>query len=98
MHVSFSAETTDDTQLIQVEVSHCNETASLEKSVLTALKRSPHAELAQIRVSVREGVVTLSGELPTFFLKQVAQEVVKRVRCVSRVRNECLVRNAEQCE
>jgi osmotically-inducible protein OsmY len=51
------------------------------------LRRNAYVALKNIACEHRDGVLTLTGCLPTYYLKQVAQEAVTRVDGVERVDN-----------
>jgi osmotically-inducible protein OsmY len=53
-----------------------------------ALRNSPYLALRNIACECRDGMLTLRGCLPTYYLKQVAQAVVARVEGVRHVVNE----------
>lgn len=53
-----------------------------------ALRNSPYLSLRNIACEYRDGVLTLRGCLPTYYLKQVAQAVVATVEGVRQVVNE----------
>ena len=53
-----------------------------------ALCNSPYLSLRNVACAYQDGVLTLRGCLPTYYLKQVAQAVVGRVEGVRRVVNE----------
>lgn len=53
------------------------------------LRQSPYIELRRISCSVREGVLTLFGSVPSYYLKQMAQNVVGRLPGVREIEN-CL--------
>jgi len=53
------------------------------------LRQSPYIELRRISCCVREGVLTLFGSVPSYYLKQMAQNVVGRLPGVQGVEN-CL--------
>jgi osmotically-inducible protein OsmY len=57
-----------------------------------ALQGTGYRCLAQLDCEVSGGVVQLRGELPSFFLKQVAQETVRQVKGFRGVRNLTVVR------
>ncbi|MEQ8846314.1 BON domain-containing protein [Botrimarina sp.] len=59
----------------------------LEKSVHNALQSSPYVAGARVRVEAGEGRVRLHGDVGTFFEKQMAQEVVRRIDGVQQVEN-----------
>jgi osmotically-inducible protein OsmY len=55
------------------------------------LMGSPYRHLRRVRCSYHDGILTLHGHVPSFFLKQMAQSVVSRVDGVRRVNNEIKV-------
>ncbi|MCH9655463.1 MAG: BON domain-containing protein [Planctomycetes bacterium] len=55
------------------------------------LRSSGYAALSQIRVSVEQGNVRLEGQIPTYFLKQVAQTQVLALEEVRFVSNHLIV-------
>lgn len=70
--------------------------AKLQPNTLTtqvekALKSNVYRELSDVRVSSDGGAITLNGELDSYFLKQVAQETVRRVAGVELVINDVFV-------
>jgi osmotically-inducible protein OsmY len=54
-----------------------------------ALSRSPYMAARDLRVEASEGVVRLEGAVRSFFHKQMAQELIRRVDGVERIEN-CL--------
>lgn len=52
------------------------------------LHRSSYLDLRGVRCSCREGVLTLRGRLHSFYLKQVAQTLVRELPDVRRVEND----------
>ena len=62
---------------------------ALVDQVHGALSRSPYLTPRDVRVEAEEGVVRLEGAVRSFFHKQMAQEVIRRVDGVERVVN-CL--------
>ena len=62
------------------------ESESLE--VERALRGSSHCGLRRVRCSIVDGSVTLSGEVASFYLKQIAQTIVGRLPQVRQVKNE----------
>lgn len=59
----------------------------LTDSISKALKSSPYMNGARVRVEAGEGRVRLHGDVGTFFEKQMAQEVVRRIDGVEQVEN-----------
>ena len=53
-----------------------------------ALRNSPYLALRNVACDCRDGLLTLRGCLPTYYLKQVAQAVVAHVEGVRQVVNE----------
>lgn len=78
---------------------YCIQTASPEVSLpLTAseevelsLQRTGYLELRGIRCLMQDGEVTLQGNVTTYYMKQVAQSLVRRIAGVISVRNEIAV-------
>ncbi len=58
-----------------------------------ALRNSPYLVLRNVACECRDGVLTLRGCLPTYYLKQVAQAVVAHLDGVRQVVNEIQVVN-----
>ena len=52
------------------------------------LRGSSFLALRKICCEYREGILTLRGCLPTYYLKQVAQEVVAEVEGVEKISND----------
>ncbi len=63
----------------------------IEQCVLRKLQCCAYKEMHMIRVSCEGDTLILSGEVPSFFLKQLAQEIAKSVPDVDNVCNECVV-------
>ena len=51
------------------------------------LRRKPYLALRYVSCDCRGGVLVLRGRLPTYYLKQVAQEAVARLEGVKGVEN-----------
>ena len=43
------------------------------------LQQSPYQVLRRVRCEFHEGILTLRGEVPSFYMKQIAQTTVRRV-------------------
>jgi osmotically-inducible protein OsmY len=56
-----------------------------------ALQSSPYWAVRQVRCGFHEGQLTLHGHVPTFYLLQVAQELVCRLPGVEEVENRIVV-------
>lgn len=57
------------------------------------LNHTPFSVLHSVECSYAEGVLTLDGHLPSFFLKQVAQECLRDLPHVRQVVNRIEVRS-----
>lgn len=55
------------------------------------LSRSPYVAARDLRVEEAEGVVRLEGAVRSFFHKQMAQELIRRVDGVERIENRLQV-------
>ena len=63
--------------------------SALVDQVQGALSRSPYLSPKHVRVEAEQGVVRLEGAVRSFFHKQMAQEVIRRLDGVERIVN-CL--------
>ncbi len=52
------------------------------------LRRRPYRALHQVCCSYRDGVLTLRGRLPSYYLKQIAQTAVAGIEGVRRIDNQ----------
>ena len=52
-----------------------------------ALKQSPHLSRRELRVETHEGRVVLRGVVSSYYQKQMATEIVRRVEGVERIEN-----------
>ena len=68
-----------------------SERPALADQVHFALSRSPYGQTRDLKVEAREGVVRLEGAVRSFFHKQMAQEVIRRLDGVERIENHLRV-------
>jgi len=66
----------------------------LKQTILDALEFDPSIDAASIGVSVDNGVVTLSGHVPTYFEKMKAEDIAIAIRGVKAIVQEIEVRPA----
>ncbi len=66
--------------------------SELQRDVLDELKWDPGVNAAHIGVSVKNGIVTLSGYVPSYWEKHSAEKAAKRVYGVMAVANELKVK------
>jgi hypothetical protein len=66
--------------------------AMILSAVKDCLEATGYRSVGQLRCEVDNGVVQLHGELPSYFLKQVAQETVRQVKGIREVKNFAVVR------
>jgi osmotically-inducible protein OsmY len=64
----------------------------LQQDVLEEMKWEPSVDAAHIGVAVKDGVVTLSGHVPSYAEKYAAERAAKRVHGVKAVANEIEVK------
>ncbi len=64
---------------------------SIYHQVGQTLQRTGYAALQRINCRVENGVVELSGDVPSFYFKQIAQEVLLALKHVQRVDNRLRV-------
>ena len=60
----------------------------LQRDVLDELKWEPSVNAANIGVAVKDGIVTLTGHVPSYWEKYAAEKAAKRVHGVKAVANE----------
>jgi hypothetical protein len=66
--------------------------ASLQAVAERALRSGPYPALKKLSCDYRDGVLVLWGRLPTYYLKQIAQEVVAHhVKGLGRIDNRIQV-------
>jgi hypothetical protein len=71
-------------------------TVSIRATLVSVLRASGYRSLWNLGCDVNEdGVVTITGILPSYHLKQMAQTAILRVAQVRQVRNLVEVRRAE---
>jgi osmotically-inducible protein OsmY len=66
--------------------------SELQRTVLDELKWEPSVNATHIGVSVKNGIVTLSGHVPSYWQKYGAEKAAKRVYGVTAVANELSVK------
>jgi len=62
--------------------------AQIQQDVMAELKWQPYLTASAIGVSVKDGVVTLSGEVESYFKKMKAEEAAKKVAGVKAIAEE----------
>lgn len=63
----------------------------IQRAAQSALRATGYRPLAKLDCSVRDGVVVLSGIVPSYYLKQVAQETVLRLNVAFGIENSVVV-------
>ena len=64
---------------------------TLHEQVKCVLDRSPYISQNQVQIEASAGRVRLEGTVGTFYQKQMAQELARRVDGVERVENQLQV-------
>ena len=59
----------------------------IRSAVRQALNESGYCRVSQLEFDVLDGVVVLAGVVPSFYMKQLAQEIVRRIDIVSGIDN-----------
>ncbi len=67
--------------------------ALLNRKIAAALGRCSYIRNSSLRLDVCSGRVVLSGAVPSYFLKQMAQESLRSVEGVEEIQNELEVSN-----
>jgi len=68
---------------------------SVVQGIMECLRAQSYRELRSLTVDYSDGVVTLRGEVTTYYYKQIAQESVRRIAGVIKTINLVDVRYAE---
>jgi osmotically-inducible protein OsmY len=66
----------------------------LQDAIVQGLRGSGYRALSDVQCEVLGGVVALSGTVPSFFVKQIAQTIILRMGSVKRLKNHLEVQNA----
>lgn len=61
--------------------------SSLSERVRRRLTQSPYYAVRRVNVEERHGVLTLSGRLPNYYQKQIAQAAAAKVEGVTQIVN-----------
>jgi osmotically-inducible protein OsmY len=69
-------------------ISNVTPRVDLQSEISSVLHRTPHFLAGNIQAELRDGEVVLKGNVGSYYQKQLAQESVRSVRGVRRVRNE----------
>lgn len=64
---------------------------SIRDNVHRALRESGYAPLREIQCDVFDGVVELTGNVPSFYIKQLAQTTVLRLEQIRGINNRLRV-------
>jgi osmotically-inducible protein OsmY len=65
-----------------------SEQAKMKELAETCLRSNPYLALKNISCDWRDGVLCLRGCLPSYYLKQIAQEAVASLEGVKRIDNQ----------
>lgn len=70
---------------------HVSDRVQLAQQVAHQFRSSGRGHLREVKVQEQRGTVILSGYVPSFYLKQLAQELAGSVQGVQGIRNETIV-------
>ncbi len=69
----------------------CAATSNVAHLAQQRLQASPYAALRTVKCQLHEGVLVLTGVVPTFYTKQIAQELLHTLDQVERIDNRLVV-------
>ena len=81
---------TDENRFVEIppqERNSIREKEAVLAEVQLRFFQSPYQELRDITCDFQEGVLTLRGRVPSYFLKQIAQSIVFSMECIGEIRN-----------
>lgn len=78
------------------ETACLNSDRQLEDRLQSALRRQSFWALRNVQVTASEGRVTLAGEVPTFYARQVCQETCRHVPGVVQIVDNVTVMDWQQ--
>lgn len=64
------------------------DTDSLADEADRVLSESAYPDLRRLQCECHDGIISIRGRLPSYFLKQMAQTIVSRIHGVRRVSNQ----------
>jgi osmotically-inducible protein OsmY len=70
---------------------------SMRTAAQALFQSSDYVALRRLRCEVTDAVVIVSGILPSYFLKQMAQTVIQRLEGIQSVLNLVEVRQSDSC-
>lgn len=83
MHTATELETSESLAVMGLD--------PLAEKAMRVLAESGYSDLRKLRCDCHDGVMSIRGHLPSYFLKQMAQTLVSRIQGVRRVSNQILV-------
>jgi osmotically-inducible protein OsmY len=89
--------TSIDSGIALLPASELGTDSLLRDAVIQGLRRSGYRALSDLKCDVTGGVVSLSGVVPSFFMKQIAQTIILRMGTVERLANQLEVQSS-YCE
>ena len=77
--------------LQEQEIRPAKKKPAVEAEAQSRLRTSNYLELRRVSCEFHEGVLTLRGRVPTFYLKQIAQELIRQLDGVVEINNRLVV-------
>ena len=63
----------------------------IQEDVMRELEWDPEVDSSEIGVAVEDGIVTLNGEVDSYWVKQAAEKAAKRVKGVKGIAHEIII-------
>lgn len=70
------------------EIGRLSRAPRIEMSAWQHFQTSQHHELRQLRCEFRDGTLSIYGHVSSYYLKQLAQELVRQIAGVDRIHNQ----------
>lgn len=72
-------------------------TPDVAEIAMKLLRSCSHSPVRRVQCRFHEGVLILSGQVPTFYMKQVAQELLRNLQRVEQIDNRLSVTERRRC-
>ncbi|TWU26273.1 hypothetical protein Pla52o_01260 [Novipirellula galeiformis] len=65
----------------------CTSARDVTRIATERFRTCPYSAIRQVQCRFHEGVLVLSGQVPSFYMKQVAQELIRNLQPIEQISN-----------